>query len=378
MSKPRIAVYTIALNQVGSVERFMASCAEADVVTVGDAGSDDGTPEQLAALGAAVRRIAVQPWRFDLARNAVLALVPRDVDVCVKLDLDEVLLPGWRAALEAAWQPGVTRLRYQYGWSRGEASPESYAFATDNIHSRSGYRGNFPCFETLSYYDNQPETTVDAPGLGVRQYGDAAGLSFNLLDLLNLAVRENSFSDRMTFYYGRELYFQEHWELAEHELERYLRLATAVWPPERSQAMILLARCCNARQQPEQALRWLLRAVAECPTRREVWCELAQEHHNRQQWGQCYAASLEALQISEPDRGYVVEERVWRALPHDLAAVAAYQLGLYQAALEQGQRAVEHEPDEQRLRDNLGFYAAKLADGGPARARRGRQRSTTG
>jgi tetratricopeptide (TPR) repeat protein len=376
MRKPRIAVYSLALNQVSQVERFVASCAEADVVTVGDAGSSDGTPERLTELGATVRRIVVQPWRFDLARNAVLALVPGDVDVCIKLDLDEVLLPGWRTALEAAWRPDVTRFRYQYSWSRDEASAESYAFATDNIHGRSGYRWNYPCFETLSYYANQPETTVEAPSLRVRQYGSSTGLNFDLLELLNLAVRENSYSDRMTFYHGRELYFQEHWELAEQELERYLHLSTAVWPPERSQAMILLARCCNARQQPEQALRWLLRAVAECPTRREVWCELAQEHHNRSRWSQCYAASLEALQIAQPDREYVVEERVWRSLPHDLAAVAAYQLGLYQAACEHGQRAVELEPEEQRLRDNLGFYQAKLASGQPSRRRRARTQSS--
>jgi hypothetical protein len=27
--------------------------------------------------------------------------VPADVDVCLSLDLDEILAPGWRAAIEA-------------------------------------------------------------------------------------------------------------------------------------------------------------------------------------------------------------------------------------------------------------------------------------
>src|SRR5690349_6401445 len=107
MSGPKVAVCAIALNQAQLGERFMAACTEADLVVVGDAGSTDGTPELLRNLGATVHRITVQPWRFDIARNAVMALVPGDFDLCIKLDPDEVLAPGWRAYLEAVWQPDV-------------------------------------------------------------------------------------------------------------------------------------------------------------------------------------------------------------------------------------------------------------------------------
>jgi hypothetical protein len=33
-------------------------------------------------------------------------MVPDDADVCVCMDIDEWMPPGWRAALEAAWVPG--------------------------------------------------------------------------------------------------------------------------------------------------------------------------------------------------------------------------------------------------------------------------------
>jgi len=36
----------------------------------------------------------VHPWRFDVARNAALALVPDNV--CISPDLDDVLPEGWR------------------------------------------------------------------------------------------------------------------------------------------------------------------------------------------------------------------------------------------------------------------------------------------
>ena len=106
----KIIIYAICKNEAQFAARFMASCAEADGVYVLDTGSTDGTPELLRRLGANVQTATIDPWRFDNARNASLERVPKDADVCICLDLDEVLCPGWREALEAAWAPGTCLL----------------------------------------------------------------------------------------------------------------------------------------------------------------------------------------------------------------------------------------------------------------------------
>ena len=97
-----IIIYAICKNEAQFAKRFLAFCSEADRVYILDTGSTDGTPERLRALGATVYEQTIAPWRFDDARNASLALLPEDADVCICLDLDEVLCPGWREALEAA------------------------------------------------------------------------------------------------------------------------------------------------------------------------------------------------------------------------------------------------------------------------------------
>ena len=91
----KIAVYTIALNEVKHVERWMNATKDADLRIVADAGSTDGTQELLRSMGAIVYDISVQPWRFDTARNTALSLVPADVDVCLSLDMDEVPSPNF-------------------------------------------------------------------------------------------------------------------------------------------------------------------------------------------------------------------------------------------------------------------------------------------
>ena len=93
----KVAVYTIALNEAGHVDRWATSAVDADYRIVADTGSDDGTVDLLRSAGVTVHRIAIRPWRFDDARNAALALIPDDVDVCCTMDMDEFLEPGWRA-----------------------------------------------------------------------------------------------------------------------------------------------------------------------------------------------------------------------------------------------------------------------------------------
>ena len=56
------------------------------------------------------------------------------------------------------------------------------------------------------------------------------------------------------------------------------------------------------------------------------------------------------------------EPESWGARPYDLAALAAYRLGLFALALEYGRQALEQEPDDARLRENLRFYESAASE----------------
>ena len=107
----KIAVYAISKNEAQFVERFCQSAKNADLIIIGDTGSTDNTVELSKQHGATVYDICITPWRFDKARDAVLALIPRDIDICISLDLDEVLEDGWREEIERVWTNETTRLR---------------------------------------------------------------------------------------------------------------------------------------------------------------------------------------------------------------------------------------------------------------------------
>lgn len=106
----KVAVYSIALNEAANAEQWAKSTTDADYRVVADTGSTDDTIEKLTALGVTVYKIAVRPWRFDVARNTALALIPADVDVCFSMDMDEFVEAGWRPKLEATWTNETTAL----------------------------------------------------------------------------------------------------------------------------------------------------------------------------------------------------------------------------------------------------------------------------
>ncbi|MDY5243263.1 MAG: glycosyl transferase family 2, partial [Eubacterium sp.] len=82
----KIAVYAIAKNEEKFVDRWYNSMKEADEIFVCDTGSKENPAEKLKRLGAKVKRINIEPLRFDRARNESLEFVDEDVDICVCTD----------------------------------------------------------------------------------------------------------------------------------------------------------------------------------------------------------------------------------------------------------------------------------------------------
>jgi GT2 family glycosyltransferase len=343
----KIHVYTIAKNEAKFAERFAASCADADGVHVLDTGSDDDTVGILRRCGVHVEVETVSPWRFDVARNLSLALVPDDADVCLSIDLDEVLVPGWREIVERAWTPGTTHLTYRYAWQMRDGRPH-VVFLYNKCHARHGYVWLTPVHEAITPVHGFVERVANAPDILVHHHPDPAKSRAQYLPLLELAVREDGQDWRSSYYLGREYTYVARWRDAIETLERYVA-SGAGWSLERASACQLIALSHQRLDQPEHALRWLLRAVAEEPNQRDPWVELAD--HLRLQGdhaGSAWAAGR-ALAIHESSGSHLNAPDNWGWRPHDLASLAAWQLGRRDEALAHAFAALEHAPGDERL-----------------------------
>jgi tetratricopeptide (TPR) repeat protein len=342
----KIVVYSIALNEAKHVARFCDSARAADLIFVADTGSTDCTVTALEDCGATVAHISIKPWRFDDARNAALALLPEDFDVCVSLDLDEVLQPGWREEIERVWVPDTTRLRYGFEWGCG------IAFQYEKIHARRGYRWFGACHE-YPVPDRITEVWANTDRLLVVHKPDPTKSRGQYLDLLRISIEENPTEPRNAFYYARELSFVGRWEDAITQCKRYLDLPSATWANERCYAMRVMAKCHAELLQWAQALDWARRACSESEHTREPWCELARICYLTSRWAEGFGAAMTCLGITKREKLYTVDPGVWGWSPHDLAAVCAWNLGLADIALEQAKLALAFDPDDMRLRRNV-------------------------
>lgn len=346
-----IAVYTIAKNEEQFIERWYESAKDADYLFILDTGSTDNTVALAKSLGINVEVQQITPWRFDAARNMALEMLPSDVDYCIALDMDEVLVEGWRDHLINQVKNDVTRPRYRYTWSWNSDGSAGLQYGGDKIHARHGYSWKHPVHEILTA-EHEKQGWCD---LEIHHFPDHTKSRGQYFPLLQLAVQEDPDDDRNAHYLAREYYFNNMYEEAKKEFIRHLSLPRALWKPERSSSMRYLSKC-----DPDNRLYWLICSSKECPDRREPWVELSKYYYEKKKWKHSFDCAIKALNIKEKPLEYICDPFAWGHAPHDYAAIAAYRLGFYHEAYAHGLNAIKISPNDERLKNNLNFYLEKV------------------
>jgi hypothetical protein len=338
-AQPRIAVYAIARDEERHVARWAASAGEADAIVLVDTGSSDGTVDRARALGVTVHEIRVDPFRYDVARNRALDLLDPEIDLCVSLDLDEMLVAGWREYLETAWRRGATGVRCRYEWPWSEVYVPLRYTSDVRIHARHGYRWRYPVHEEL--VSHSAEVVVTSP-LEIRHLRDSTGSRPHYLPLLRLRAEEHPDDGRTAHLLASELRLSGLWDEARFHERRALALPLS--PNERLHALLMLSYL-----EPDERETWLIAACREFPGRREPWCDLAQLHFDRGNWRACRAAAHAALRIVDPADDYLTNVFAWGQWPERLAALASLELGDDEWAVHHARRALRAMPGDGEL-----------------------------
>lgn len=347
----KIAVYTCALNEEAHADRWAGSTKDADQRLVMDTGSSDQTVQLLGDLGVTVGCMGISPFRFDDAKNTVLHLLDTDVDVAIQLDMDEVLTPDWRTRLEAAWKPGTTRLQYKYVWSWTDESKPDQVFYSDKISGRFTHRWRNPIHEVLQ--PTVPEVISRCDTVLIEHHPDRQKSRANYLPLLQLSVLEDPLNDRNSHYFGRELYFHQKYEEAINEFRRHLVLPTAKWAAERAASLRYGAKCFESLGDITSTTYWYNLAVLTDPQSREALIDFASFLLRQKEWTGALHYANKAVQISSGQSSYINERYSTQEGPYDIMAVALYYMGNKEGALTNIQKAIELNPTEKRLQDNL-------------------------
>ncbi len=355
----KVVVYAITKNEEKFVNRWYNSMKEADDIYVLDTGSTDNTVSLLNKLGVHVKEEIITPWRFDIARNKSLDMVPIDADICVCTDLDEIFDSGWRKELEEKFKDN-NRARYNYIWSFDKYGNPAVNFYQEKIHTRKGYTWINPVHEVLKCtLDNEKVITI--PNITLKHYPDTTKSRASYLPLLELSIKEDPTNDRNMHYLGREYMFYNRYDEAIETLKKHLLMPNATWKEERCASLRFISRCYRYKKDYNNALEYGLKAISECPTSREPYLETAYVYYLLNNYKMCSLYLEAALEIKVNNKTYINEPTCYNGTIEDLLAVCLFYLKDYKQSLIYVNKALELDPENERIIKNKELILSKIS-----------------
>ena len=274
-NKPRYAVYGIYKNEEKFIERFLDSVKDADDIVICDTGTTDRTNEIIAdfrqqhpEVKLKTCAIAVFPWRFDDAYNAALALVEGDIDLCINMGMDEMLMEGWRGVLDKYWDIRYTRYyhKFQTDWGNGAISRHNH----DRPHVRRGYVWRLPVHEIIEY--NGPERVCWNNDFWIYHAPDTSKPRSSYMSLMEISAKERPDVWKTWGFLAGEYMAAGRYDDALAAIDK----AMALPPSDKGHLNKLKFFIYRALKKPELALLHIDTAIAQMPGRREPIVEKAQ------------------------------------------------------------------------------------------------------
>lgn len=349
----KICVYAICKNEEKFVDKWYESIKDADGIFVLDTGSTDDTVKKLKNHGITVKEMEIKPWRFDVARNESLKMIPEDFDICISLDLDEVMIDGWKENILKAWKNDTDRLRYVYNWYIEDGIPKVTYYA-DKIHKRNGCKWVNPVHEVLEFDHSEKQIFTD--DVIVNHFPDREKSRSNYLPLLELAVSENPENDRNMHYLGREYMYYGRWNDAIDTLIKHLKMKNATWKDERCASMRFISRCYKNMERYDEALMWLNKAINEAPYLRDPYTETAILYYILKDYENVCKYGEKALEIKYNPKTYMNEVFSYDETLNDLLSISCFYLGDYENAIKNAKEALKINTNNERIQNNLELF----------------------
>ena len=355
MKKYNICVYGIAKNEEKFVNRFMDSIKEVDKVYILDTGSTDNTVELFKKRGAIVHQKKYKKFNFDKARNDSLKYVPKDIDICICLDIDDCIEPGFVKELNKIWADDISQVKYEYLYSVDENDKPIVSFYNDHIHARNGFKWIYPIHEILKY-NNDNYKCLYSNKIKVIHRPDHNKDRYFYLDLLEKRVEEYPDDRRNIYLLARQYINERRYEDSIRICQMYLNNLSFTYIPERAKIKYYLAKCYRILEEYNKASIWAKLAIQELPDYKDSYIELLMIYYDNKEYQKGIDIGLEALNITKSNPGVLNESIANDGTLYDYLSLCYYELKDYDNAIKYIDIDIEEHPKDERLKKNREIF----------------------
>lgn len=340
----RIAAYSISLNEEKHAARWAETTKGADIRIVCDTGSTDRTVEILREAGVTVYEISVKPWRFDVARNTALSLIPGDVDVCLSLDLDETVDDDFFDKVKEHYVQGANKI-----WCDFDTG---HTWLTARMHSRHGVYWKYPIHEVFVPSLDTPLLSCTIP---TKMYHkpDNTKPRNQYLPMLIAASKEMRNDHRIFTYLCREYYYYKMWDSVIDTATKLLEFSTD-WHVERAAACRWASEASRNLGKMADAHTWADKAIEIDPCA-ESYFEKVRCYYADANWQGMWDTAKVTSRCARTNH-YLSSESLWNWELDDMLALSAHYMGDQKNAIKHGKKSLEGNPTDERLKKNMEFY----------------------
>ena len=371
MENYKIAVYTICKDEEHNVDEWIKSMSEADYICVLDTGSTDQTYEKLLDWQKKepdkiiLKRALIIPWRFDIARNESMKLIPTDADFCMCTDLDERLAPGWGDAFRLAWdQSPKRRMFYKYAWSHNEDGSPARVFWYDKCHdNRGGWKWKHPVHEALYFQDDKATSEIQGypvnDQIWLHHYPAHKEERSNYLPLLEQRAKEDPDDYYGLVYLAHEYYYQGLYQKCIDFIDQEVlpKIDFGDLYNCLTDLYMFKGKSYEALNQLNEAEKWYQHGIVSDPTFRDNYLCLAQIYLQLEMYEKAIDTVNKALLTSRRQYSWLEWDKAWTTQPGDILAMAYYQLGANDTALMYAKMALSEDKEDQRLQHNVEYLS---------------------
>lgn len=356
MKKHKICVYSICKNEEKFVDRFMDCLEEIkDHVYVLDTGSTDNTIEKFKARGAHIKAKKYDKFEFHKARNDALKLVPKEYEICICLDIDDCIDPGFVEKINANWKENTTQLKYYHYCNLNSHDEPLIKFLCGKIHKRDCYRWKYPIHEVLKFI-GEKEESIDVPDIIVRHRPDVKKSRAFYMDLLEEYVENNPENTRNVYLLTKEYRSKRQWEKCIAMAHKYLKIKNATYREERGQILASLAKSYCNLEYYEEAELWGLKALKEIEDCRTPYVELMVIYYKQKKYEEVIKYGLKALKIKKRNKHLTEEISCWDGTIYDYLSLSYFYLKDYDNAIKYIDLDIKENPDIERLKENKRIF----------------------